>query len=156
MRFKINGKEYDVQERWGEETLLSVLREQLGLVGTKFGCGQGDCGSCVVHVDGIATRSCQVRAVDVETNEIVTLEGLSGPGSLLHPVQQAWLDERVAQCGYCQAGQIMQAVALLASNPSPDDHEIAEHMRGNLCRCGTQTRVKKAIRRAASKMRGAS
>jgi isoquinoline 1-oxidoreductase alpha subunit len=153
MRIKVNRSEYLIQDAWRDETLLYVLREQLGLVGAKFGCGQGDCGACTVHVDGSPTRSCQVRASDVETNEIVTIEGLSSPNSHLHPVQQAWLDERVAQCGYCQAGQIMQAVALLAHNPKPDNQTIAEYMRANLCRCGTQSRVRKAIKRAGGEMR---
>ncbi|WP_120498226.1 (2Fe-2S)-binding protein [Kiloniella sp. EL199] len=156
MQLKINGATYEVEDVWSEETLLTVLRERLGFVGAKFGCGHGDCGACTVHVDGLPTRSCYISAQDVETNEIVTIEGLSSPQTQLHPVQQAWLDERVAQCGYCQAGQIMQAAALLAENPAPDDQAINEFMRDNLCRCGTQARVRKAIHRAASQMRGQS
>lgn len=156
MRLRINGSSVDVPEAWREETLLSVLREQLGLVGAKFGCGQGDCGTCIVHIDGEAVPSCQVRASDLEASEIVTIEGLGGPGGSLHPVQQAWLEERVAQCGYCQAGQIMQAAALLANHSTPNDQAITEAMSGNLCRCGTQMRVRKAIHLAATKMRGQS
>ncbi len=152
MRLKVNGSYYDVPEPWQDELLICVLREKFGLVGAKLGCGQGDCGTCVVHVDGRATRSCQLRASDVGAGDIVTIEGLSGSGDELHPVQQAWLDERVAQCGFCQAGQIMQAAALLQENPAPDDPTIAREMRGNLCRCGTQSRVRKAIQRAASEM----
>ncbi len=156
MQLKINGVTYEIEDIWSEETLLTVLRERLDLVGAKFGCGHGDCGACTVHVDGLPTRSCYISAQDVEKNEIVTIEGLSSPKTQLHPVQQAWLDERVAQCGYCQAGQIMQAVALLAKNPAPDDQAINKFMRDNLCRCGTQVRVRKAIYRAAREMRGQS
>lgn len=156
MQLRVNGSLHDIPDAWQEETLLSVLREQLGLVGAKFGCGQGDCGSCTIHIDGKAERSCQILAFEAQTQDILTIEGLALGDGELHPAQQAWLDDRVAQCGYCQAGQIMQAVALLKENRSPDDREIAAHMQGNLCRCGTQTRVRKAIRRAASELRGQS
>jgi isoquinoline 1-oxidoreductase alpha subunit len=156
MQLRVNGSAHDVPDTWRDETLLSVLREQLGLTGTKFGCGQGECGTCTVHVDGEIVKSCQIRASEVETSEVLTIEGLVSPNGELHPVQQAWLDERVAQCGYCQAGQIMQAVALLEKNPVPDDRVIADHMHGNLCRCGTQSRIRKAINRAASELRGNS
>ena len=153
MQLRVNGSLRDVSDSWQEETLLTVLREHLGLVGTKFGCGDGTCGTCTVHVDGSVVRSCQMRASDAENLEIRTIEGLAGADGELHPVQRAWLDERVAQCGYCQAGQIMQAVALLKENPAPDGQEIIDYMENNLCRCGTQFRVQKAILRAAGKLR---
>ncbi|QDG76403.1 (2Fe-2S)-binding protein [Labrenzia sp. PHM005] len=156
MQLRVNGSLRDVPDNWQKETLLTVLREHLGLVGTKFGCGDGGCGACTVHVDGIVARSCQMRASDAETLDILTIEGLTGASVDLHPVQQAWLDERVAQCGYCQAGQIMQAVALLKENPAPDEQAIVDHMNRNLCRCGTQSRVQKAILRAARELRGQS
>lgn len=154
MKLNVNGAEHAFPDAWGEETLLSVLREQLGLVGAKFGCGSGECGTCVVHIDGEARRSCTIDAASVVGARIVTIEGLAGAGGRLHPLQQAWLDEGVAQCGYCQAGQIMQAAALLATDPDPDDATIAARMGGNLCRCGTYGRIKRAIRRAARAMRG--
>ncbi|WP_428526085.1 (2Fe-2S)-binding protein [Roseibium sp.] len=156
MQLRVNGSLRDVPDNWQEETLLTVLREHLGLVGTKLGCGDGGCGACTVHVDGGVVRSCQMRASDAETLDILTIEGLTGASVDLHPVQQAWLDERVAQCGYCQAGQIMQAVALLKENPAPDEQAIVDHMNRNLCRCGTQSRVQKAILRAARELRGQS
>ncbi|WP_422378526.1 (2Fe-2S)-binding protein [Roseibium sp.] len=156
MKLNVNGSLHDIPETWQDETLLSTLRELLGLVGAKFGCGHGDCGACVVHVDGKAMRSCQMQVSEAFPAHIRTLEGLAGANGGLHPVQRAWLDERVAQCGYCQAGQIMQAVALLEENPEPDKQSVVERMRSNLCRCGTQARIFKAIHRAASEMRGKS
>ncbi len=142
-----------------EMPLLWALRDSLGLVGTKFGCGGGFCGACTVHVDGVATRSCTVPMGKVQGRAITTIEGLphaasgggsgeSGVGS--HPVQRAWVELDVAQCGYCQAGQIMAAAALLARTPAPTDEEIAAGMNGNLCRCGTYMRIREAVRRAAS------
>ena len=131
--------------------LLWVLREQLGLVGTKFGCGIAQCGACTVHVDGVATRSCVTPAAAVAGRSVTTIEGLAQDGQL-HPVQQAWIDEQVPQCGYCQSGQIMSAMALLASNPTPDDDAINAAMRGNICRCGTYARIRRAIQRAAQAM----
>ena len=127
--------------------LLWVLRDTLQLSGTKFGCGAGLCGSCTVHLDGEAARSCMTPVSAVGTKAITTIEGLSKDMS--HPVQVAWIEEDVSQCGYCQSGQIMQAAALLAKNPHPSDEEIIDAMRGNLCRCGTYHRIRKAIRRAA-------
>jgi isoquinoline 1-oxidoreductase alpha subunit len=127
--------------------LLWALRDTLGLTGTKFGCGQGLCGACTVHVDGVATRACSVPLSAVEGRTLTTIEGLSPDGS--HPVQQAWLAEQVAQCGFCQPGQIMAATALLATTPQPTDAEIDQAMQGNLCRCGTYQRVRRAIHRAA-------
>ena len=129
--------------------LLWVIREQLGLTGTKFGCGIAQCGACTVHLDGSAVRSCVTPVGAVAGRTVTTLEGL-GENGKLHPVQQAWIDEQVPQCGYCQSGQIMSASALLASNPAPSDAEIDAAMRGNICRCGTYGRIRRAIKRAAA------
>lgn len=125
--------------------LLWVLREGLKMTGTKFGCGMAMCGACTVHVDGAAQRSCQVAAGDAEGREITTIEGLPEA----HPVKRAWMEEQVAQCGYCQPGQIMSAAALLAATPRPSDAEINAAMQGNLCRCGTYCRIRRAIKKAA-------
>ena len=130
--------------------LIEVLRETLSLTGTKQGCDGGECGACTVLVDGQATRSCQLALGDV-TGPVTTIEGL-GPD--LHPLQQAWIAHQVAQCGYCQSGQIMQAAALLAENPKPTDAEILDAMDGNLCRCGTYPRILAAIRTASAAMEG--
>jgi len=129
--------------------LLWALRDALGLTGTKFGCGIAQCGACTVHVDGQARRACVTPISAAEGKSVTTIEGLAD-GETLHRVQQAWLEEDVVQCGYCQSGQIMSAAALLAANPRPSDREIDTAMAGNICRCGTYDRVKKAIRRAAS------
>jgi isoquinoline 1-oxidoreductase alpha subunit len=128
--------------------LLWVLRDVLDLKGTKFGCGAGLCGACTVHVDGEPTRSCQMTAAQVGAKKITTIEGLSADGS--HPVQRAWMEIDVPQCGYCQAGQIMAAAALLRDKPAPSDSEIADAMFGNLCRCGTYMRIRAAIKKAAA------
>ncbi len=130
--------------------LLWVLRDELALVGTKFGCGVAQCGACTVHVDGVATRSCSLSVSNVGDKPVTTIEGLSENGD--HPVQQAWIDHDVPQCGYCQAGQIMNAAALLEQNSNPSDQEIADAMDGNICRCGTYLRIKGAIKTAASNM----
>jgi isoquinoline 1-oxidoreductase alpha subunit len=127
--------------------LLWVLRDILGLTGTKYSCGIGQCGACTVHLDGQAVRSCTLPVSEAAGKKITTIEGLEAEG--LHPVQQAWLTENVPQCGYCQPGQIMTAVALLAENPNPSDDEIDAAMSGNLCRCGTYQRIRRAIHRAA-------
>ena len=127
--------------------ILWVLRDHLNLVGTKYGCGIAVCGSCTIHVNGIATRSCQLSVSAVGNNEITTIEGLSEKGD--HPVQKAWLEHDVAQCGYCQTGQIMSAAALLESNPNPSDAQIEGAMVGNICRCGTYVRIKEAIKTAS-------
>jgi len=127
--------------------LLWVLRDNLGLTGTKYGCGVGQCGACTVHLDGVAVRACLTPVGQVRTRPVVTIEGLSADGS--HPVQRAWLAEDVPQCGYCQAGQIMTAAALLRSNPHPSGAEIETAMQGNLCRCGTYQRIRRAVQRAA-------
>jgi len=126
--------------------LLWVLRDALDLVGTKFGCGSGFCGACTVHIDGQARRACQVPVSRVGAARVTTIEGLSADAS--HPVQRAWMDIDVPQCGYCQAGQIMTAAALLARTPNPSDEDILAAMSGNLCRCGTYMRIRRAVRRA--------
>lgn len=128
--------------------MLWVLRDHLKLVGTKYGCGIAQCGACTVHFNGTAVRSCQLPVSTVGDNEITTIEGLSENGD--HPVQKAWIEHDVPQCGYCQAGQIMTASALLKENPSPSDEDIDNVMSGNICRCGTYTRIKKAIKTAAN------
>lgn len=127
--------------------LLWALRDVLGLTGTKYGCGIGQCGSCMVHLDGEATRSCLLTVADVVGKKVITIEGLAAAGE--HPVQTAWKEEKVPQCGFCQAGQVMSAAALLATNPKPDSKAISEAMDGNLCRCGTYGRIRKAIERAS-------
>lgn len=131
-----------------ETPLLWALRDTLGMTGTKFGCGIGQCGACTVHLNGVAVRSCQLPVGSLEGMEVTTIEGISSES--LHPVQEAWIEENVAQCGYCQAGQIMSAVALLKSKKVPNDEDIDTAMNGNLCRCGTYKRIRKAIHRAAS------
>jgi isoquinoline 1-oxidoreductase subunit alpha len=131
--------------------LLWVIREHLQMTGTKFGCGAALCGACTVHLDGEAVRSCQTTLNEAADGEILTIEGLDPRGE--HPLQRAWIEEQVPQCGYCQSGQIMQAASLLRKNPQPTDPEIVEAMNGNLCRCMTYVRIKKAIKRAADEMR---
>jgi len=144
---KINKKEYQVDVD-PSTPVLWVLRDHLKLMGTKFGCGVAQCGACTIHLDGQAVRSCITFVDSVGDKEITTIEGLSENGD--HPVQKAWLEEDVSQCGYCQPGQIMSATALLNNNPNPTDEEVEEAMSGNICRCGTYTRIKKAIKKAAS------
>jgi aerobic-type carbon monoxide dehydrogenase small subunit (CoxS/CutS family) len=146
----VNGTTHQVDAD-PETPLLWVLRDHLGLTGTKFGCGMALCGACTVHIDGAAERSCSVTLAEVAGKKVVTIEGLAATaGRDLHPVQQAWIEEDVVQCGYCHSGQIMSAAALLASKPKPSDREIAEAMSGNLCRCGTYQRIVAGIHRAAS------
>ena len=141
----INGEKKQV-ETAGSTPLLWVLRDELKLTGTKYGCGRGFCGACTIHLDGEETRSCITAIEDAQDSEITTIEGLSQNSD--HPVQKAWIENDVPQCGYCQSGQIMQAVSFLRSNPNPTDEEIESVMNGNLCRCGTYIRIKKAIKRA--------
>ncbi len=135
-----------------ETPLLWVLRDSLGLVGTKFGCGLAQCGACTVHVNGTAVRSCMYSIREAAGQSVLTIEGLSRDGS--HPLQRAWLEENVPQCGYCQAGQIMQAAELLAKNPNPTEKDIEAALAGNLCRCGTYARIRRAIHRAATMGKG--
>ena len=142
----INGKQQEVDVD-PSTPMLWVLRDHLNLVGTKYGCGIAQCGACTIHLDGTATRACMLTVSSVGNSEITTIEGLSEEGD--HPVQKAWLEVDVPQCGYCQAGQIMTASALLAKNPNPTDEEIEMAMNGNICRCGTYTRIKKAVKLAA-------
>lgn len=144
--FTINEKPARVDAE-ADTPLLWVVREQLKLTGTKFGCGSGLCGACTVHVDGKPVRSCQTSISQVEGRKVTTIEGLSPDGQ--HPLQKAWVTEQVPQCGYCQSGQIMQAAALLATNKQPTRAQIVEHMDGNICRCGTYPRIVRAIERAA-------
>jgi aerobic-type carbon monoxide dehydrogenase small subunit (CoxS/CutS family) len=151
-KINVNGKavEVDVDP---ETPLLWVLRDTLGLTGTKFGCGMALCGACTVHLNGQAVRSCQVQVSAVGDQPVTTIEGLSADRS--HPVQQAWIEHDVPQCGYCQSGQIMSASALLATTPKPNDADIDAAMSGNICRCGTYQRIRSAIRRAAEIKAGA-
>lgn len=148
MKLTINGQTVDVRART-KTRLLWVLRDELGLTGTKYGCGIGLCGSCTVHLNGEAVRSCLIPVEMVGRRAITTIEGLA-PADGLHPVQQAWLDHDIVQCGYCQPGQIMTAAALLRQHPQPSDAEIDEAMAGNLCRCGTYERIRAAIKSAAA------
>jgi len=144
--FKINGKSVRVDEP-RETRLLWVIREHLKMIGTKFGCGAGLCGACMVHVDGERAFSCQTELSAVAGKSVTTIEGLAPHGQ--HPLQKAWVAERVPQCGYCQSGQIMNAAALLAKTPKPTRDQIVEHMSTNICRCGTYPRIVRAIERAA-------
>jgi isoquinoline 1-oxidoreductase subunit alpha len=144
--FRVNGSERRVSVSL-ETPLLWVLRDTLQLTGTKFGCGAGLCGACTVHVAGDAVRSCSTPVSQVAGKNVTTIEGLGASG--LHVLQQAWIAEEVPQCGYCQAGQIMSAAALLAKTPNPTDEQITQAMNGNLCRCGTYERIRRAIHRAA-------
>ncbi|RMF13387.1 MAG: (2Fe-2S)-binding protein [Gammaproteobacteria bacterium] len=152
MKITINGQEHTVTDS-PDTPLLWVIRDSIGLKGTKFGCGRGLCGACTVHLDGQPIRSCSTLVGDVAGRQITTIEGIGSPEQP-HPVQQAWLELNVPQCGYCQSGQIMSAVALLAANPEPDDDAIRAAMAGNLCRCGTYPRIHQAIRKAATRAVG--
>ncbi|WP_306113178.1 MULTISPECIES: (2Fe-2S)-binding protein [unclassified Roseovarius] len=152
MKITVNGKAHEVDVE-DDMPLLWVLRDELGIKGVKYGCGVAQCGACTVHMNGEAVRSCQVTADMFDGAEVTTIEGLGTPDAL-HAVQAAWIDHQVAQCGYCQSGQIMQAAALLATNTSPTDGDIDDAMRGNLCRCGTYPRIREAIKSAARTLRG--
>ena len=151
----INGKEYGV-EASADMPLLWVIREQCGLTGTKFGCGIAQCGACTIHIDGQPVRSCVTPAISAEGKNIITIEGIAPDKNTLHVVQQAWIEEQTPQCGYCQSGQIMSAVALLNENPSPTDEEIDAAMSGNICRCGMYSRIKSAIQRASASLQSSS
>ena len=150
MHFTLNGQPQNVDVE-DDMPLLWVLRDELGITGVKYGCGVALCGACTVHMDGQAVRSCQVDAASADGTSITTIEGLGTPDAM-HALQQAWVDHQVAQCGYCQSGQIMQAADLLDQIPSPTDADIDEAMNGNLCRCGTYNRIRAAIKTAAAKL----
>jgi isoquinoline 1-oxidoreductase alpha subunit len=151
IKFQVNNK--PISFSGDEDTpLLWVLRDHLKLTGTKFGCGIGSCGACTVHIDGLASKACTRKVSSIAGKQVTTIEGLASPQGELHPVQLAWIEEDVPQCGYCQGGQIMAAIDLLKKNPSPDDAEIARQMR-NICRCGTYVRIRKAIHRASAMMK---
>jgi len=151
MKLIINGteKQFNLDQ---DTPLLWVIRDELGLKGTKFGCGMGLCGACTVHLNGIAIRSCITPVSAVEGQAISTIESLSEADGTLHPLQQSWISHNVPQCGYCQSGQLMTASALLSSNPNPNDEDIDNAMSGNICRCGTYPRIKAAIKDAATKI----
>ncbi len=146
-KIKLNGQDRSVDVD-GDMPLLWLLRDVLGMTGTKYGCGAALCGACTVHVDGVAVRACQTAVSDAANRAVTTIEGLSPDG--MHPVQVAWRDLNVAQCGYCQVGQIMSAAALLAQNAKPSDNDIDAAMSGNICRCGTYPRIRAAIHRVAT------
>jgi isoquinoline 1-oxidoreductase alpha subunit len=148
MQLKVNGKTVEVDVN-PSMPVLWVLRDVLGMTGTKFGCGMALCGACTVHLDGMAARACVTPVGAVGKREVTTIEGLEKPDGTLHPVQQAWVDENVPQCGYCQSGQVMAACSLLREKPKPTDEDIDGAMSGNICRCGMYQRIKKAIHRAA-------
>jgi isoquinoline 1-oxidoreductase alpha subunit len=147
-KLQINGREYEADVD-ADTPLLWVLRDNLQLVGTKFGCGIAQCGACTIHMNGTAVRSCTLPVSAVGTNKITTIEGLSANGD--HPVQQAWMEVDVPQCGYCQVGQIMSAAALLNKNPKPTEDQISTAMNGNICRCGTYHRIREAVLLASTK-----
>jgi isoquinoline 1-oxidoreductase alpha subunit len=153
MQLTVNGqlRDIDVED---DMPLLWVLRDELGITGVKYGCGVAQCGACTVHMDGVAVRSCQIWAADAVGADVKTIEGLGTPDAM-HALQEAWVEHQVAQCGYCQSGQIMQAAELLADHPTPTDNDIDDAMSGNLCRCGTYPRIRAAIKTAATKMQEA-
>jgi len=154
MQIRVNGKtiQLDIDP---DTPLLWTIRDEIGLTGTKFGCGKGLCGACTVHLNGSAIRSCVTPVSAVDGQDITTIEGLSD-GEALHPLQESWIKHNVPQCGYCQSGQLMSASSLLASNPSPTDSDIDNAMSGNICRCGTYPRIRNAIKDAASNMQAAT
>lgn len=156
MQLRINDQTHTLPAGWQDETLLMVLREAIGLAGPKLGCGLGQCGACTVLVDGAPRRSCVLPVAAAVGVQITTLEGLASPDGSLHPVQQAWLDEAVPQCGYCQSGQIIAAVALLNTTPRPNAAQVDAALAPHLCRCGTQPRIRRAVMRAAQKLAGAA
>lgn len=151
---RVNGQTMDLGDIDPSTPLLWALRDTLGLVGTKYGCGIAQCGACTVHLNGAPVRSCQIPVGNLGNEEITTIEGLAGNDGNLTALQQAWIDEDVAQCGYCQAGQLMSAAALLRNNPQPSDADIDAAMSGNICRCATYTRIRRAIKVAAGTATG--
>lgn len=153
MKLTVDGTTHDVDVE-EDMPLLWVLRDEIGIKGVKYGCGIAQCGACTVHLDGVAVRSCQTWAVDAVGAEVTTINGLGTPAAM-HAVQEAWAEHQVAQCGYCQSGQIMQAASMLAAIPDPTDEDIDAEMSGNLCRCGTYPQIRAAIVTAAAKLREA-
>lgn len=153
MQFNVNGNSYeaDVED---DMPLLWLLRDALNIKGPKYGCGIAQCGACTVHMNGMAVRSCSIKAAQAQGADITTIEGLGTPEAL-HAVQEAWIEHQVAQCGYCQSGQIMSAASFLSMNPSPTNEQIDQAMSANLCRCGTYSRIREAVRTAAAKLQGA-
>jgi isoquinoline 1-oxidoreductase alpha subunit len=149
MRLTVNGKEHQLNDLDESTPLLWVLRDHLGLVGTKYGCGVAQCGACTVHLNGAPVRSCSIPVAAAAEQQVTTIEGLASPDGKLHPLQSAWIQHDVPQCGYCQAGQIMSAAALLKNKPKPTDKDIDAAMNGNICRCGTYPRIRQAIHAAA-------
>jgi isoquinoline 1-oxidoreductase subunit alpha len=154
LRLNVNGKDVQVDDAADDTPLLWVLRDHLKLVGTKYGCGISQCGACTVHVDGEPTRSCQMTVSTAQGKKITTIEGLAKPDGTLTALQKSWVEHDVAQCGYCQAGQLMSATALLKKFPKPTDEQIDSAMAGNLCRCATYIRIRKAIHAAAGQLSG--
>jgi isoquinoline 1-oxidoreductase alpha subunit len=153
LRLTVNGNEHVLEDVDPTTPLLWVLRDHLGLVGTKFGCGGGFCGACTIQIEGTPVRSCSMPAANAEGRAVTTIEGLAAQDGTLHPLQQAWIDNDVPQCGYCQAGQLMSAAALLKHNVAPSDDDIENAMSGNICRCGTYERIRRAIHAAAAIVR---
>jgi len=153
VQLTVNGTNHSLDDLEPDMPLLWALRDVLGITGPKYGCGIGQCGACTVHIDGVATRSCQVAVGDV-WGPVTTIEGLGTPDAP-HPVQAAWIAHQVAQCGYCQSGQIMQAASLLSETPDPTDTEIDDALSGNLCRCGSYPRIREAVKTAARSLKGA-
>ena len=153
MEISVNGEKRQIDVTL-DMPLLWVLRDELGIMGPKYGCGIAQCGACTVHIDGMAVRSCQLAIWDLAGGEVTTIEGLGTPDAL-HAVQEAWIEEQVAQCGYCQSGQIMQAASLLDADPAPSDEKIDAVMSGNLCRCGTYPRIRAAVKSAVTKLQEA-
>ena len=150
MRISVNKEQFEVDVE-PDMPLLWVLRDELGITGPKYGCGIAQCGACTVHINGVAVRSCQLAIGDLGDQEVTTIEGIGNQESL-HAVQAAWIEHQVAQCGYCQSGQIMQAASLLTTNPTPSDEDIDAAMSANLCRCGTYPRIRAAVKAAAEKI----
>jgi isoquinoline 1-oxidoreductase alpha subunit len=153
VRLNVNGQEHELGDIDASAPLLWVLRDRLGLLGTKFGCGHGYCGACTVLIDGRPSRSCQRRVGGLDGRAVTTIENLAPSATELHPLQSAWIEHDVPQCGYCQAGQLMSACALLAKNPEPSDADIDRAMSANLCRCGTYQRIRAAIKSAAAEIK---
>jgi isoquinoline 1-oxidoreductase alpha subunit len=153
IRLNVNGQEHELDDADASTPLLWILRDRLGLVGTKFGCGGGYCGACTVHIDGRPARACMRQAGDIGARKVTTVEALAPSPATLHPLQKAWIEHDVPQCGYCQSGQLMSAAALLARTAEPSDADIDAAMRGNLCRCGTYQRIRAAIHSAAAEIR---